>query len=334
MFGIRRQYLVLLIWLLPVVRSAWGLSMEDREPANAVFSDPRVAALARAACAGDLHDILRQLRLGADANFIGKDGLTPLFWAQGCRNKVGMEALLKAGANPNYALPFVDGHPPRGGISAVWKAATLEDPSFLNLLLKHGGDPNAVDQLGGTSALARAFDFGLASHTWDNYYTLLNAGADINRAYGGITIAYRAAALNQFDKVVELVHRGYRGDLMQLGGLAQSAMLYPGDPQLVWRTRLVELLKSKGVQFPVISEPEKRYAGTVQLQENGMIWIRWWSGHRGNVSVPVREQLVSPHDPLYAKILKRVGALKPLTMTYIPRAPGDLEPGPAEAAQH
>ena len=52
---------------------------------------------------------------------------------------------------------------------------------------------------------------------WRAYERLIDEGADINRsAQGGPTIARWASSLGQFDKVEQLLDRGYRADLPAL----------------------------------------------------------------------------------------------------------------------
>lgn len=212
-----------------------------------VFSDPRVAALARAACEGDQAAIERELKGGVDSNGLGFDAVTPLFWALHCENLTGVEALLKAGADPNHNIA--------GGFSSVYAASTMENSAFLKILLKYGGDPNADDIKAGDTALSQALSLGIHGEGWDNYYSLLEAGADINREYGdGNTIAIRAAALNQYDKVAELLERGYNSNLDTLVGYAYTGEVARASRQWEWREKVRGMLKERGVNYTSISE--------------------------------------------------------------------------------
>ena len=93
---------------------------------------------------------------------------------------------------------------------------------------------------------------GMSDDLWDNYYLLLSAGANINQVSDGATVAEFAAALGRFDKVLELLDRGYNGDLEDLGGLIESRYIPPEDQALLEARRRVELkLKQLGVHFPI-----------------------------------------------------------------------------------
>lgn len=218
-----------------------------------VFSDPSVARLATLGCSGDQPGIAA-LRGVVDPNSTGLSGITPLLWALDCRNLAGVEALLRMGADANQSTGG------RGGYTPVLVAASVEDPAFLRLLLQHGGDPNSRYEGDGATALDRAFQRGLEGEAWENWNILLEAGADINVAYRGEhgTIATFAANLNRFDKVVELLERGYSHDLTYLGFTVQPLQHktpFPVPPlgreAEEARARAMAILAQRGVRFPV-----------------------------------------------------------------------------------
>ena len=213
-----------------------------------VFEDSGAAALARAACQGDVAAINRALREGANVDARGYQGVTPLIWAQSCQNLTGMEALLDAGADPNL---MTEG---RGSFSAVTVAAEMET-GVLRLLLDHGGDANAAYGEGPSTALTKAFERGVHEQQWENFYALLEEGSDINRVHGGSTIAEFAAALNQYDKVAELLERGYNTRLNRLALRVQNVQLeiLPRN-QREWVVRVRDMLMARGVRFPVTPE--------------------------------------------------------------------------------
>ena len=217
----------------------------DGKTAAEAFASPRTAALAEAACRGDASAVKREVADGADPNGVGLEGVTPLFWAQKCENLIGMKALLAAGADPNKAFPGP------GGFSPVGAAASAKNTEILKTLLEHGGDPNAAYTASPWTALKVAMSHALDGGGWDNYYALLEAGADINRRHAGETIAEFAAAMGAFDKVEELLDRGYDTDLEDLGGMVQARAVYPPDPSAAEKAKVVELLKQRGVRFPV-----------------------------------------------------------------------------------
>lgn len=215
----------------------------DKKSAQDVFTEPQLVSLARAACDGDEAAIARALKAGADPDGKGIEDVTPLYWALGCHNLHGTEALLRAGANPNYRFG--------GRFSAVYAASTMPDPSMLKLLLKYDGDPDARDSKSNQSALERALSLGIHGAGWENYYALIEGGADINRADDmGETIATAAAAFGQFDKVAELLERGYSHDLTDLGRTLQARHV-DLRVQVEWQLKVKATLERKGVHFPV-----------------------------------------------------------------------------------
>lgn len=209
--------------------------------AEEVFGATALAQLAKAACNGDPAGIAAALREGADVNGHGQEGMTPLLWALSCDNVRGIEALLEAGANPNQ---------PVGSCTAVYLAATRHDPGPLHTLLRHGGDANAFDTETGMTALQEAFSLGLHELGWENYDALL-AKADINRAdERSWTIATEAAAMGRFDKVAQLLERGYARDLPNLGRMVQLRVVDSKEDQ-AWQAKVRQMLEARGVRFPV-----------------------------------------------------------------------------------
>lgn len=95
------------------------------------FNDPLVLRLARASAKGDKAELLSLVSAGTDPNFKGKNGVTPLVWAIGSGNTVGVETLLLNGANPNVIF--------EKSISAIGLSVFLGQGDILELLLKHGG---------------------------------------------------------------------------------------------------------------------------------------------------------------------------------------------------
>lgn len=212
-----------------------------------VFTDPRLAALAAlagAACEGNEAAVAQAVKAGTGPDGKGLEDVTPLYWAVSCQNLRGIEALLRARANPNYLFD--------GRFSVVYVAATMHEPAVLKLLLKYGGDPNTKDNKSNLTALERALSLGLHGAGWENYYAMLKSGADINRAdERGDTIAKAAAALGQFDKVAELLERGYSFDLPDLGRTVQARRVDPNHAQAAWQAKVKATLEKKGVQFPM-----------------------------------------------------------------------------------
>lgn len=167
-----------------------------------VFSNTQTRQLAQAACRGDTNTIRKLVGSGADVNAPGLDGLSVLMWALSCNNVEGMKALLDAGADPNHKV--------KNNLNPVSIAATyIQSTKFLEVLIAAGGNVNAVSGNYEETALMKAFMMGHNTGNWNNYYYLLDAGADINQiTNNGYSVGFRAAAFNENCKIIELIDRG------------------------------------------------------------------------------------------------------------------------------
>jgi hypothetical protein len=270
------------------------------------FADTKAADLVRAACAGDRGGIAVALKNGADANAKGKEGDAPLFWALECGRLDSMEALLKAGADPNYRLDWagpptaIAGQPRR--YSTLYAAVDDGNLDMVKLLLRFGGDPNTYqdDETIINTALGRAFfddeerTDAHGAQARDMYETLLDADKDINHAdRRGDTIATLALQSRQFARLDELLQRGYNHDLT---GLAREFWGYAMLREFPDVPRVVERLKSMGVAVP-----PRPVTFTMRMKDDGSLD---YFGGKGVVHVP-------KGDPRYDKLLSVTGPLHP-----------------------
>lgn len=259
--------------------TVWGYVAGD------LFPDPRVASLARTACAGDAAGVAAAVQAGVNANARGDaeaalhanrvhHAVTPLLWAIDCGNLAGVEALLAAGADPNQARRFgatlaagADANQvQRFGPSPVTVAAGSRNPALLVVLLRAGGDPNAHQdestalQIAFRSAdMRERYEDVPADQAWANWDALLAAGADPNRvAPGGQPLAFGLASFDRWEKVEWLLNRGWDGDLVYLGSILEVSENLPREglrevPQSERDAmqRVRALLVGRGVRFPV-----------------------------------------------------------------------------------
>ena len=108
--------------------------------------------------------------------------MTPLYLARQNGNAAVVEALLKAGADPNTALP--------DGETALMTAARTGKVDAVKFLLAHGANVNAKETVRGQTALMWAAAEGNA----DVIRLLVASGADIQaRSNGGFTALLFAA---------------------------------------------------------------------------------------------------------------------------------------------
>jgi len=203
----------------------------------APFSDPVQFRLAEAACKGDLTEMRRSFDEGAAADGEGEDGVTPLLWALRCHSLDGVRVLLERGADPNRML--------RGTPTSEY-ATRLEDVRFLELFLRHGADPNASRNAYFGSLLDVALLRGIDKGIWSQWDLLLRSGVDINRPdHNGDTTAMKAARLNAYDRVIELLERGYSYDLPKLRQIATSSVAVGNRTNDPDRIRLVAMLDER-----------------------------------------------------------------------------------------
>ena len=206
-----------------------------------VFKDPGLAEITDAGCRGDTKTVARLAAIGVDPNGPGLDSVPPIFWAIHCENLAGMEALLKAGANPNYFIP--------GKFSITYQAATYRNPRILQLILKYGGDPNAGDDWNEWAIKAVIFD-AYDTDDWGKYYTILDSNFEINKADSlGSTVAIILASGDRWDKVEELLDRGYNYNLQDLAGYLE--FLGPGGRKVKdAKERVAKRLEAMGYKVP------------------------------------------------------------------------------------
>ena len=240
---------ITLLFLLNTASDAASFRLHGMT-AQEMFSNSKAAALANAACKGDASEISHLVHSGADVNYRGKGGISPLIWAMSCHNYQGMQTLLKDGANPNQPMEYNQ--------TPVWLAAGGSDPKILPILLAHGGDPNAYcAECGGTSALENTIDYQRTA----NMKLLVQHGANVN-FIGGLSIGVDAAGAGRFDYIIYLLHHGYDHDLQGLANfiLQKKGMFNPhwgGYSMWKWQypywKEVLQILAAKGYKAHKIS---------------------------------------------------------------------------------
>lgn len=238
----------IIILMLVLVASGCSKTRFGGMTINDAFEDPAVVRLVEAALDGQEQEIKSLVKKGADVNYVGKEGVTPLFWVMMKRSKTGMKRLLMAGADPNYKA--IDSRQ----YSAVNYAAGGDDSQFLEILLEYGGDPNSIKGDRGDSSLQVA----IYQNRVENVKLLMKYGADINLP-GSLrsTAAETAVKLNRFDLAVYLLEQGYNHDLQRLARLTEISLVDPDSEAQKWKLKLLEMLKQRGVKFPAFVRKKK-----------------------------------------------------------------------------
>lgn len=205
------------------------------------FEDVDAIKLVEAAWRGEAGEVERLVEGGVDVNTVGEGGVTPLMWALQSKNLVGVEALLKAGADPNLYVAAV-------GLPAINFVAGGDEPEMLDLLLRYGGDPNNP---GGGRISERPLSLAAMQGRMRNASSLLAAGADLN-AHD----QYKRSAATQtlgpahFELLAYFLEQGYSYDLE---GLARGVTIrsVPEDSKAQrWKLQVLEMLRAQGVNMP------------------------------------------------------------------------------------
>ncbi len=206
------------------------------------YQDPKVVALVEAAWRGDADKVAKLAAEGADVNMVGKGGVIPLMWALKNKNVAGVEALLKAGANPNYYNKEYD------FLSPIALVSGGDEPKMLELLLKYGGNPNNPN---GKNFDDRPLTIAANQGRLENIKILLAAGAELN-AHDDYRESAATATLGaaHFEVLAYLLEQGFNYNLDDVA-YGVSIRDVPDDSEAQqWKLKVNELLKARGVKIP------------------------------------------------------------------------------------
>lgn len=241
---VRRMRLFTTLTVLLLMTSAChSQTMLDKTPAQ-MYDDPKVVALVEAAIAGDRGGVARAARAGADVNTVSSEGASPLLWTVKMRNLEGMDALLKAGADPWKPL--------RGTDSVMSETVRSGFVDQLRVMLDNGADPNhPVGDPVDVSLLHIAAFHGPI----EAVRLLLAHGADINLHPKGFdSVPGSAIAGGRYDIVLYLLENGYRGNLDDVAGGTQISQV--NEEREPDRQKVIAWLKAHGVKYPQFPEEQ------------------------------------------------------------------------------
>ena len=218
-----------------------------------LFQDPQVVALAVAIKKGDLKKIDELLDSGVDVNAQGKDDITPLGWALMIKNKAAFRRLLERGADPNQKILKFG----TGALTVTDIVARDEtDSQWLELVLKHGGDPNvATTDDRDTPIVSVIYYCSIGPGKDKNLELLIKAGADLNHQdVEGWTPLMRAMMHNAYDIAYRFLQAGADYRIKDNQGRDLAYDLITADFELgrdgqMWRERLIDFLEEKGCDF-------------------------------------------------------------------------------------
>jgi len=185
---------------------------------------------------------IRETTEAEPSQIVGPDGMTALEQAL-IDNRYGdFLELLGQGVNPNA----IGWH----GSTAVHLAAQHRNHRYLEKLLDHGGDPNAMARRMKRTPIFNAMDSRLPK----NRDLLIARGADIEYAdTSGIRPLRHAANINDFDGVWRFLQLGADPTATDdLGSTFQSSFFRTNSALLSWsakkrRRQVIEFLNERGI---------------------------------------------------------------------------------------
>jgi uncharacterized protein len=229
------------------------------------FYDGAMLDLGRAIVKDDSEKIATIIRSGANPNFCGREGITPLIFAYAVGKKNAMVALLEKGADPNLRLTAPQTPPRLRNRSAVTIIAGATDNEYLKILLDHGGDINAKDSDNKPILVEMIFK---DPPNYEGMEMLLERGADINATdSSGLSLLGHLALFADFEHVYYLLRRGADFWKKDLGGMDISRDIfnrqvdkdkYPVDYE--WQRKCKEFLLAHGMKDPGPLKPKKQTA--------------------------------------------------------------------------
>ena len=173
--------------------------------ASDYFESQAQIDLVRAAERGNAGEISGAIDQGADVNKVGKQGMTPLFWALAKQNLEGFRLLLEHGANPHVVVELPEGFQ-ASHAGAVEMASKLEDSRYLRALLEHGADPNMIVN---EESRQTPIYLAIMHRRLDNIKVLLEFEANLDHQDATLhTPLMRALSARMFENALFLLRAG------------------------------------------------------------------------------------------------------------------------------
>lgn len=164
--------------------------------ARQVYEDAHVAELATAAQDGSRLKVSALIAAGVDKNARGDKGINLLQWSILHASTAGLDALLKAGANPAQQ--------DASGSTAMHFAAGTTDPQFLATLIANGAPIDVRNRIGETPIFA-----ALLGGRDPQFQRLIAAGANVNATDdNGNTPLHVAGKVNNLRAALALLDAG------------------------------------------------------------------------------------------------------------------------------
>jgi ankyrin repeat protein len=235
----------------------------ERYPPGEYFNT-RELAVAEAIYHADRKQLAELIDRGTEINHVGKEGFTYLMYAIMIEHYDVVEFLLEKGADPNQLSPLMKHKGNKLREQKDWRPLRMlpletccgsgYPIKYLKLLIKYGAVLN-------DNRTELPLHVAILSDNIEKIKYLLDCGADINQLYRGSTPAMTAAKIMSWDMIDYLLDRG--ADVFQVDNDGYTLGLYLQEyiDRDAWtpagRKRLeglINRLKEKGVQFPVVRQ--------------------------------------------------------------------------------
>jgi hypothetical protein len=221
-----------------------------------------------------------------DTHFSTRSGIPLVAWPIVSRDKASLRKMLELGADPNVAKPYEPGNPltmatPSFYDNAMLRAAMDTDREYLEILIEHGGDPNARG-IDGDTLIDRltVYDLSFERTEW-----LLALGADIDARSDSSTLLVRLMEIGVNPRALRLLElganpmpmrwvpapRGPDNRLLPQPNLppgGESNMLYDEQGQLVMAPYLgvVEAICWEEPPTPATAEVQRRMQAVLKAR--------------------------------------------------------------------
>jgi len=228
------------------------------------YFEGKALQLAIASENGDSDTITQLIKedgVNPDTTFASRDGIPVVAWPLRARNLEGLEALLEAGADPNAReSKHMNGEIIHFNNAMVF-AAMMDDPRYLSLLLKHGGDPN-IRNVNNETLLFQAF---ISGNQWENVKVLVENGADINESNRGSadTVLGWYTTRGGFEHAYWLLEHGADPTVMMKSSIGKPDRMHIAEdiywgittPDLLpWQKKCQEWLISRNIPRPAMPD--------------------------------------------------------------------------------
>ena len=187
----------------------------------------------------EIQQLTRQKGVNPDKEFSSREGIPLLAWPLRAKNLQGLEAMLESGADPDARLvKKMNGEVIRFNNAMVY-AAKMDDPRFLDALLRHRGDPDTRNSNNET-LLFQAF---ISGNQWKNVQLLVENGADINAPSIGPsdTVISWYSGRGAFEHVYWLLEHGADPTVMLTSSIGKPDRMFIAE-DIYWGITTPDLL--------------------------------------------------------------------------------------------